>query len=180
MHQVCNFCLTNRDITIRCELCGTREHVFKTDPVKQFMNLALMSRKLFKKVVCIAHNAQGYDAQFILKHLVEKSEREKPSVLLNGTKIIMMNFRGVKFIDSLNYFHMPLSSLPKAYGLNNIEKGTFPHFLIDLKIQIILAHYRRSSVTRPTQWVRKNERALSHGITSSQREILYLTLMRRL
>ena len=30
-------------------------------------------------------------------------------------------------IDSLNYFHMPLSSLPKAYGLNEIEKGVFPH-----------------------------------------------------
>jgi len=39
-----------------------------------------------------------------------------------------MSYRGVKFIDSLNYFHMPLSSLPKAYGLSNIEKGTFPHF----------------------------------------------------
>jgi hypothetical protein len=38
-----------------------------------------------------------------------------------------MEVLSVKFIDSLNYFHMPLCSLPKAYGLSEIEKGTFPH-----------------------------------------------------
>ena len=38
-----------------------------------------------------------------------------------------MEIANVKFIDSLNYFHMPLSSLSKTYGLNKIEKGIFPH-----------------------------------------------------
>ena len=33
----------------------------------------------------------------------------------------------VKFLDSLNYLHMLLSALPKAYGLSEVEKGTFPH-----------------------------------------------------
>ena len=33
----------------------------------------------------------------------------------------------VKFLDSLNYLHMPLSAVPKAYGSTQIEKGTFPH-----------------------------------------------------
>ncbi|XP_033209959.1 uncharacterized protein LOC117168427 [Belonocnema kinseyi] len=32
-----------------------------------------------------------------------------------------------KFIDSLNYLHMPLSKQPKAFGLNDIKKGTFSH-----------------------------------------------------
>ena len=38
-----------------------------------------------------------------------------------------MEIKNVKFLDSLNYLHMPLSALPKAYGLTQIEKGTFPH-----------------------------------------------------
>ena len=41
-----------------------------------------------------------------------------------------MEIMNVKFLDSLNYLHMPLSALPKAYGLTEIEKGTFPHLFI--------------------------------------------------
>ena len=33
----------------------------------------------------------------------------------------------IKFLDSLNYLHMPLSALPKVYGLAQIKKSTFPH-----------------------------------------------------
>ena len=33
-----------------------------------------------------------------------------------------------RFIDSLNYFHMKLSALPKAFGLSEtLRKGYFPH-----------------------------------------------------
>ena len=46
---------------------------------------------------------------------------------MNGSKILLIKIANVKFIDSLNYFHMPLSNLPKAYGLQEIEKGVFPH-----------------------------------------------------
>ena len=46
---------------------------------------------------------------------------------MNGLKIIIMEIANVKCLDGLNYFHMPLSSLPKAYRLNEIEKGVFPY-----------------------------------------------------
>ena len=66
--------------------------------------------------------------QFIVKHLVERREyRDKPKLILNGTKIITMMFTNLKFLDSYNYFHLPLRALPKAYGIENIEKGIFPH-----------------------------------------------------
>ena len=88
----------------------------------------LAKRKKFKHIICIAHNAQGFDSQFILKYIVETGDtRVKPSVILNDTKIILMEIMNVKFLDSLNYLHMPLSALPKAYGLTEIEKGTFLH-----------------------------------------------------
>ena len=95
--------------------------------MKQLVELALEPRQHFKKVICIAHNSQGFDAQFIFKYIVEKYEKQRvtPSVVMNGSKIILLEILHAKFIDSLNYFHMPLSSLPKAYGLHEIEKGIF-------------------------------------------------------
>ena len=111
-----------------CTYCGVREYVFDRDPVKQFIDLVFTKRKTFKHIICIAHNAHGFDSQIILKYIVERGDsRVKPSVILNGTKIILMEIMNVKFLDSLNYLHKPLSALPKAYGLREIEKGTFPH-----------------------------------------------------
>ena len=69
--QTCTHCLDIHDISIRCNHCGVREYVFKDEPVKQLIDLALAPRKQFKKIVCITHNAQGFDAQFIFKYIVE-------------------------------------------------------------------------------------------------------------
>ncbi|KAJ8970482.1 hypothetical protein NQ317_016238 [Molorchus minor] len=39
-----------------------------------------------------------------------------------------MVVKNVKFLDSLNYFPIALSKLPKAFGLgDNLKKGYFPH-----------------------------------------------------
>ena len=48
-------------------------------------------------------------------------------MITNGSKIILLEILHAKFIDSLNYFYMPLNSLSKSYGLSEIEKGIFPH-----------------------------------------------------
>ena len=129
MQQVCTQCLEIDDISIRCNHCGIREYVFKEIPVKQLLNLALASRQQFKKIVCITHNAQEFDAQFIFKYILERYsvKRIEPSVIMNGSKILLIETANVKFIDSLNYFHMPLISLRKAFGLHDIEKGVFLH-----------------------------------------------------
>ena len=93
-----------------CTYCGIREYVFDRDPVKQFTDLVFAKRKTFNQIVCIAHNAQGFDGQFILKYIAERDDiRVKPSIILNGTKIILMELMNVKFLDSLNYLHMPLN-----------------------------------------------------------------------
>ena len=111
-----------------CIYYGVREYVLDRDPTKQFVDLVFAKRKTFKHIICIAYNAQGFDGQFILKYIVKRDDtRAKPSIILNGTKIILMELMNVKFLDSLNYLHMPISALPKAYGLTQIEKGTFPH-----------------------------------------------------
>jgi len=67
-----------------CNVDGMREFIFRNDSVKQFVNLnnannllILITRttKCFKKIICIAHNVKVFDAQFILKYLVENYGR---------------------------------------------------------------------------------------------------------
>ena len=105
VQQVCSFCNKNTDISTICTYCSIREYVFDRDPVKQFTVFA--KRKVFQQIVCIAHDAQGFDGQFILKYIAERDYyRVKPSIILNGTKIILMELMNVTFLDSLNYLHM--------------------------------------------------------------------------
>jgi hypothetical protein len=46
-----------------------------------------------------AHNAQGYDAQFILRYLVTH-DTVKPKLIMNGSKIIMLEAHQVRLIDN--------------------------------------------------------------------------------
>ena len=124
LHKVCTDCLEMSDISVFCNTCGVREFIFDRDPVNQMMEL-LKSMKNFRKIVVLAHNSSGFDGQFILRHFIDWNT--DPNVILNGSKIIMLQFGNMKFIDSLNYFFMPLSGLPKAYGLDCASKGYFPH-----------------------------------------------------
>lgn len=44
-----------------------------------------------------------------------------------GDKIILMSSGNIRFLDSINYFSLPLSELLKAFGLEKLKKGYFPH-----------------------------------------------------
>ncbi|XP_043268101.1 uncharacterized protein [Venturia canescens] len=126
--RVCAFCSSNNNISEPCVYCGQREFIFRYNPVGSLVNLAMQKVKGFSRTICIAHNAGGFDAQFILRYLIEEKKTQLPSLIMNGTKIISMRLEKLVFLDSLNYFHMPLSALPKAFGLTGpIAKGIFPH-----------------------------------------------------
>ena len=79
-----------------------------------------------RKVICIAHNFKGYDSYFILEECYK--QYLKPEQLVNGAKILSLSVMGLKFIDSMSFLPMPLSSFPKAFGLQELKKGFFPHF----------------------------------------------------
>ncbi|XP_018570294.1 uncharacterized protein LOC108910225 [Anoplophora glabripennis] len=75
----------------------------------------------------MAHNGQAFDHQFCLNYILTQTDLT-PELIMRGTKIISMVVGNVKFLDSLNYFPMALSKLPKAFGLgDNFKKGYFPH-----------------------------------------------------
>lgn len=110
-----------------CTKCGVRQQILKSNPIELFTEYVLNQRKIFKQIIVIAHNSRGFDAQFILKHILENT-RHKPELIMNGTKIIMMIIDNIKFLDSLSYFPMKLCDLPMAFDLPDIfKKGYFPH-----------------------------------------------------
>ena len=84
--------------------------------------------QLWKHTVVIAHNSQAFDCQFVLKYVVEKTDL-KPDLIMRGSSIVMMALgKNLRFIDSLSYFPMALSALPKAFDLPpETKKGYFPH-----------------------------------------------------
>ncbi|XP_070171144.1 uncharacterized protein, partial [Polyergus mexicanus] len=126
--QICEACAQENDMSVRCRWCGIREFIFRHDPVKQFVEFATRRTKRFNQIICIAHNAKAFDAQFILQYIVENRNYLEPKIILSGTKIVMLSAGNTKFIDSANYMPMRLSELPKAFGLgDSMDKGTFPH-----------------------------------------------------
>ncbi|XP_018573827.1 uncharacterized protein LOC108912895 [Anoplophora glabripennis] len=110
-----------------CQKCGPRINTYKENVISSFMKYVLTARQKFKQVIVIAHNGQAFDHQFVLNHILTKTDLT-PELIMRGTKIISMVVENVKFLDSLNYFPMPLTKLPKAFGLgDDFKKGYFPH-----------------------------------------------------
>ena len=104
--------------------CGLREKVFKT--------LYDLGTWLFNEnhrgYTVFFHNL-SYDGSFLLQHLLSQSIR--PSfVIYRGSKIQMftLNHLSMRVIDSFNFLPMALSKLPKAFQLDSLAKGYFPHF----------------------------------------------------
>ena len=85
----------------------------------------------------VAHNGRGYDFQFIRREAIVKHQ-SPVKCIRKGTKIVYMVFsptgtsratkHDIRFIDSLNFLTMPLSKLPKTFGLEELVKGFFCHW----------------------------------------------------
>ncbi|GFW85199.1 DNA_pol_B_2 domain-containing protein [Trichonephila clavipes] len=80
-----------------------------------------------KGFTAIAHNMKGFNGQFILRWMLKQGQC--PRVIPNASKImcITLSALSIRIIDSFNFFPMPLSKLPKIFGLEELAKGYFPH-----------------------------------------------------
>ncbi|OXU16316.1 hypothetical protein TSAR_003370, partial [Trichomalopsis sarcophagae] len=91
VQHLCTDCLTRADdMKIRCDTLGIREHIFRENAIKHLIELYVREKSVFERIICIAHNASGFDAQFILKYLVEECENANPRVVLNGKNIVLL------------------------------------------------------------------------------------------
>ena len=83
-------------------------------------------------------------------NIVENKKHSVPEVILNERNIIKLEIGMTKFIDSLNYLPMKLSSFPKAFDLvEGVEKGFFPHLFNTLENQEYIGSYPNISYYAP-------------------------------
>ena len=139
----CDNCWDTESRSVRSDMCsfciGGTKNFYGLSAVEDFctwlfdeyhrcLNTVQKSNNL-KKIITVfafAHNAKAYDLQFILKYLVENGRT--PSVIRNGSRLLCMSFSRFRFLDSINFLPMPLSRLPKTFGLEGaIAKGCFPY-----------------------------------------------------
>ena len=75
----------------------------------------------------VAHNAKGYDAQFIKAWCAQ--QRVAFDYVPNGHKIMELRLPALKIriIDSANFVPVPLSRFPAMFGLPAMRKGVYPY-----------------------------------------------------
>ena len=121
---------------LNCSICsGMRKSFFGLNALNEFCKflfedldkliLKLNGEKFKYTVRVIAHNSKSFDLHFIVGFLLKN--RIKPKILKKGSKLICMNIGKFKFIDSLSFLPMALKKLPACFGLENDDKGYFPH-----------------------------------------------------
>jgi len=124
LQQFCSQCEMQADIDTNCERCGRRRHSFWEDPLGHLLSHLCEPRPWCERVIAIAHNARGFDAQFILNRAIVLKWTTK--LILNGQKIIRMTIHHVTFLDSISFMPMALRKLPEAFGLS-ATKSWYPH-----------------------------------------------------
>jgi hypothetical protein len=91
----------------------------KDNTVEDFMCYLQHIHSKFTQVICIAHNARSFDAQFILKSVILNPEIKTPRIIMNGSQIFAIYFQRCNFSDSLNYFNCSLAKLPEMFTIEN-------------------------------------------------------------
>ncbi|XP_072021137.1 uncharacterized protein [Amphiura filiformis] len=125
--KVCETC-ADRPIEDACDFCGDdKQVVFRGKDCMEEFCLWVLKNERHKRAICLAHNLKGYDGYFILQYLYDNNV--KPDVIMNGAKVMSITVpkSGIVFKDSLNFFPMALSKLPKSFGIQELCKGFYPH-----------------------------------------------------
>lgn len=109
--------------------CGYRQRVFRGDDVPYEFCSHIMTPH-YKNTVLIAHNAKGFDNYPILNALIEHHSVKPDKIIFEGSKIVYMHVSknlDLTFLDSISFIGMKLSKIPKCFGLEELQKGYFPH-----------------------------------------------------
>jgi hypothetical protein len=126
--KICTSCL-DKDKCVKN--CG--DYIFETND--EFCEWLFGSDK--KDSIAIAHNMKSSDGYFIMNYIMNNitPEDKMPKCILNGSKLLVIDFNGIKIIDYINFIPMALAKFPKTFGLSELKKGYFPHFFNILKNQ---------------------------------------------
>jgi hypothetical protein len=77
----------------------------------------------------IAYNARSYDWYFSMNYCIKNSFT--PFTVYKGCQIMSMTLKNVNmiFTDSYKFISQTLSTFPETFGLTELKKGCFPHWL---------------------------------------------------
>lgn len=93
------------------------------EALSEFVQFALSC----KNTTFIAHNGSGYDFILVAEEIKLQTGQDVRKIRA-GSKIMRMDFKSIKFIDSCRHIATRLSNFPKTFGLNaTIRKGHFPY-----------------------------------------------------
>ena len=115
-------CLSCSKSSNRCAACN---HIYKFDSIEKFCEWSLEQNNTIQ----IAHNLKGYDGIFIFNYILKNllPSDNTPTAIINGTKIIQIKFRKIKFLDSHCFIPMALAEFSNSFELTELKKGFFPH-----------------------------------------------------
>ncbi|XP_057711360.1 uncharacterized protein LOC130928654 [Corythoichthys intestinalis] len=104
---------------------GENKCFYGVDCCRQF--ILHFRQKKFENYIFVAHNARAFDAYLLISKMLDLGVGLSP--IMQGSKIICFTETryGLKFIDSLSFLMMKLSSMPKTLGYEDKMKGYFPH-----------------------------------------------------
>lgn len=80
-----------------------------------------------KNTTFIAHNGSGYDFLLVAEEIVKQTGKTARKIRAGG-KVMRMDFKSVRFIDSCRHITTRLANFPKTFGLGtSVRKGHFPY-----------------------------------------------------
>lgn len=122
-HRVCETCLHIKVTdSSSCENCGVNRHVFRGDDcIEEFCQFLFTSDNQHSTI--LAHNFRAYDGYYVINYIYNNGV--EPDFIFTGSKVMYIYVKEfeMRFIDSVNFFPMPLSKMPSAFGLEELSKG---------------------------------------------------------
>ena len=107
---------------------GQQTHSFRT--IGDFCEF--LTRPELKGAYLVAHYGQGFDFQLLYNYMFRYSgmfHGKMKDPIMRGQKIIKgYLFNEITLIDSYNYISAALSTMPKMFGFEELNKGYFPHY----------------------------------------------------
>jgi hypothetical protein len=133
--KICARCLdenNNDDDNNKFTFCEVCEE-------KVFFNNETFCEYLFKLeyFIVIAHNMGRFDGYFIMNYIINHRcpQDDLPRPLINGSRILCLNYKQIKILDSFNFIPMALSKFSKTFSLSDADKGYFPYLFNTLENQ---------------------------------------------
>ncbi|CAG2256486.1 unnamed protein product [Mytilus edulis] len=141
VHKVCLDCL-NLEVTplSECKTCGRNELIFRgintTNKFCQWLFLETITELQFSVIISkdttLSPSCNTYTRTVFSRRLFQ-AEPKNMSIEVPSCNIRM--------IDSINFLPMALSKLPKMFGIEELQKGYFPHLYNKKENQaVVLKH----------------------------------------